>query len=173
VIRRSEVADTERIREVDRSAATSFADIGMSWVAGHEPDPAVVLDEYARSGRSWVALDDAAVVVGYVIVDVVDGHAHITQLSVERRHQGHGHGRALMAQAETWAVAEGFDMATLTTFSDVAWNRPLYEHLGYSVWPEAELSPGIRAIRDQERERGIEPPERVAMRKLLSRTRSG
>ena len=54
MIRRSGVADTERIREVDRSAATSFAEIGMDWVAAHEPDPAEVLDEFALAGRSWV-----------------------------------------------------------------------------------------------------------------------
>ena len=167
------VGDSERIREVDRSAATSFADIGMTWVAGHEPDPVEVLDGYARSGRSWVALDETGVVAGYVITDVVDSHAHVTQLSVGREHQRLGHGTALMSAAESWATGEGYDTISLTTFSEVPWNRPLYEHLGYSVWPEEELTPEIRAIRDQERERGIEPPERVAMRKRLSRTRSG
>ncbi len=54
---------------------------------------------------------------------------------------------------------------TLTTFSDVEWNRPLYEHLGFTVVPDEELSPGLLAIRDHERERGLEPPPRVCMRK--------
>ena len=61
---------------------------------------------------------------------------------------------------------------TLTTYSDVAWNRPLYEHLGFTVVPEVELSPGLLAIRDHERERGLEPPPRVCMRKAVSTSRA-
>ena len=122
-------------------------------------------------GRPWT---NDGVVVGYVITDVVDAHAHIEQLSVEREHQGQGHGKALMAQAEAWADGEGFEMASLTTFSEVDGTGLYTSTSGHSVWPEAELSPGIKAIRESERERGIEPPERVAKCEsgLFSRTRS-
>jgi GNAT superfamily N-acetyltransferase len=173
VIRRSEAADSGRIQEVDVSAGTRFAEIGMQWVADHEPTSLAELDEYARAGHSWVAVDgDSGVIVGYVVVDLVDGCAHVEQLSVERTRQGEGFGKALIAEVESWASDEGIPALTLTTFSSVDWNGPLYEHLGFAVVEEGELSPGLKAIRGHERERGLEPPRRICMRKAVSRIRS-
>jgi GNAT superfamily N-acetyltransferase len=173
VIRRSTLEDSLRIQEVDLSAGSRFAEIGLKRISEHPPIALESLLEFAHSCRSWVALDDAGTIVGYVVVELVDGHAHVEQLSVERAHHGEGFGKALLEEVESWAAGEGIDAMTLTTFSEVPFNRPLYEHLGWVVLPEAELTPGLQAIRDAERERGIEPPPRVCMRKTVSRTRSG
>jgi GNAT superfamily N-acetyltransferase len=173
VIRRSTLEDSRRIQEVDRSAGSRFAEIGLERIAEHPPTSLELLEGFVRSQRSWVAVDDTGTIVGYVVVDLVDGDAHIDQLSVERTRQGEGFGKALLGEVELWAEREGFGAMTLTTFSEVPWNRPLYEHLGWVVVPEDELSPGLLAIRDTERERGIEPPPRVCMRKTVSRIRSG
>lgn len=140
----------------------------MQWVADHPPTSVDELNHYARSGHSWVAVDDSDAIVGYVVVELVDGNAHIEQLSVERERQGEGFGKALVTEVERWTASEGLRAVTLTTFSDIEWNRPLYEHLGFTVVPEDELSPGLLAIRDHERERGLEPPPRVCMRKGVS-----
>jgi GNAT superfamily N-acetyltransferase len=173
VIRSSRLEDSERIQQVDLSAGSRFAEVGLQRISEHPPVALENLEEFARSGRSWVAVDDSGTIVGYVVVEVVDDYAHVEQLSVERSRHGEGFGKALLAEVESWADREGFDAMTLTTFSDVPFNRPLYEHLGWVVLPESELSPGLLAIRDAERERGIEPPPRVCMRKKISRTRSG
>ena len=79
-------------------------------------------------------------VVGYVIADVVAGCQHVEQVSVHPVHQGEGLGRALLEEVQRWADGEGLLGVTLTTFKDVAWNRPLYEHLGFKVLAESELS---------------------------------
>src|SRR5215831_16317078 len=63
-------------------------------VADHEPGSPDELAAYARSGRCWVA-QTAAGLVGYAVVDVVDGGAHLEQISVRPAHQGSGVGRAL------------------------------------------------------------------------------
>jgi len=173
MIRKSTLEDSERIQEVDLSAGSRFAEVGLQRISEHPPIALEILEECARSGRSWVAVDDTGTIVGYVVVELVDGYAHVEQLSVERSRHGEGFGKALLAHVESWAEAEGFEEMTLTTFSDIPFNRPLYEHLGWVVFPEAELSPGLQAIRDAERERGIEPPPRVCMRKTVTRTRSG
>jgi hypothetical protein len=55
-------------------------------------------------------------------------------------------------------------MVTLTTFSDVAWNRPLYEHLGFRAMREHEIGPELRALRDTEAAHGLDPTTRVCMR---------
>jgi GNAT superfamily N-acetyltransferase len=145
----------------------------MGYVTEHEPMSTEELTEYACEGRSWVATDSDDKPVGYVIVDVVAGCAHIEQVSVHPDHQGAGFGRALISEVEQWATEHGLAAVTLTTFNDVPWNRPLYEHLGYAVLDDYELSPELQQIRDAETSRGLDPSTRVCMRKEISRTRSG
>ncbi|MEO5723493.1 MAG: GNAT family N-acetyltransferase, partial [Ilumatobacteraceae bacterium] len=109
-----------------------------------------------------------ATTVGYVLVDVVDNSAHVEQISVLPRHQGHGVGRALLEHVAAWARRSQLMAVTLTTFADVAWNRPLYEHLGYRVLADYELGPGLAARRAEESQRGLEPLTRVCMRRELN-----
>ena len=66
-----------------------------------------------------------------------------------------------------WAHASGCDAVTLTTFTDVAWNAPLYRHLGFEVLSESELGPGLLARRDEETADGLDPTARVCMRLRL------
>jgi len=164
-IRAAQVADSEAIRDVERSAGQRFREIGMEWVASHEPMNAEKLGSYADHGRSWVAQDELLRPVGYVIAEIVDDCAHIEQLSVAFEHQGKGIGRALVEAVEAWAVASGLGGVTLTTFRDVGWNRPLYEHLGFSVLDQGELSEGLVEKREDEALLGLERSPRVAMRK--------
>jgi ribosomal protein S18 acetylase RimI-like enzyme len=144
----------------------------MAFVAAHEPISAEELAEYADHDRSWVAVDPGDRPLGYVIVDVVDGCAHIEQVSVVPEFQNQGIGRSLIDAVDEWASVQGLDAITLTTFSEVEWNRPLYEHLGFEVLGEEELSPELKGIRDSETMRGLDPATRVCMRRPVSRIRS-
>jgi GNAT superfamily N-acetyltransferase len=171
MIRPARPADAEDERAVERAAGARFGEIGMPHVAAHEPMSADMLIGYALGGRSWVATDAVDRAVGYVIVDVVDGCAHIEQVSVRPADQGKGLGRALVARVERWAADEGFSAVTLTTFKDVSWNRPLYEHLGFTVLGDAELTPELLQIREEETRRGLDPGTRVCMRKQVGPTR--
>jgi hypothetical protein len=40
----------------------------------------------------------------------------------------------------------------------------LYAHLGFRALDEAELTDGLRAVRDAEIEHGLDPAQRVCMR---------
>ncbi|MHB1783023.1 MAG: GNAT family N-acetyltransferase [Acidimicrobiales bacterium] len=62
-------------------------------VAVDEPMSSQKLAAYARAGRSWGATDQEDHVVGYVVVELIDGCAHIEQMSVEPGHQGQELGR--------------------------------------------------------------------------------
>lgn len=76
-------------------------------VADAEPASVDALARYAQDGQSWVAVDHMDMPIGYVLVDVVDGCAHIEQVSVRPDHQGCGVGRALVERVRTWAADRG------------------------------------------------------------------
>lgn len=156
------------LREVERAAGAPFRDLGMDAVADDEPLSVDELVAFQRGGRAWVATDDADQPVGYVLVDVVDGAAHIEQVSVHPSHARQGLGRALLDTALLWAERQGFDAVTLTTFADVPWNAPYYRRLGFRVLAEAELTEGLRRIREHEAVRGLDAWPRVSMRRALA-----
>jgi ribosomal protein S18 acetylase RimI-like enzyme len=90
VIRPARRADAERLRIIERIAGARFRQVGMAEIAAAEPMSAEVLVDYAEAGRSWVAAGDLDRAVGYVVVDVIDGSAHIEQICVEPDQQGRG-----------------------------------------------------------------------------------
>jgi GNAT superfamily N-acetyltransferase len=164
-IRPAARADAPALRQVEIAAGQRFREVGLDTIADDKPPAAEVFEAYAAAGRAWVAVGPNAGAVGFVVVDVVDGAAHIEQVSVVPGHQGRGVGRALIDQVERWAGANGLSALTLTTFDHVPWNRPLYEHLGFVVLVDAEIGPGLRSVLAREAADGLDPATRVAMRK--------
>jgi len=61
------------------------------------------------------------------------------------------------------------DALTLTTFREVPWNGPYYQRLGFVYLTVEEETPGLRAIRSSERERGLDKWPRACMRLPLRR----
>jgi len=84
-----------------RAAGQAFREFGLDRVAEDEPLPIEVLSGYAAEGRAWVAVGPRDFPVGYILVDVVDGAAHVEQVSVLADHQGRGVGRTLMYEARS------------------------------------------------------------------------
>lgn len=171
MIRPARVGDGPVLQEIELDAGARFLEVGMPDIAEAPADTLDVLAEYAEGGRCWVAVDGAAgggdVPVAYVLADVVDGNGHVEQLSVRRAWQGRGLGRALVEQVASWARGLGLGALTLTTFTDVPWNRPLYEHLGFVVMGEDEIGPELRAVVAHEVELGLDPALRCCMRRPL------
>jgi GNAT superfamily N-acetyltransferase len=164
VIRPASVEDGATLREIERSAGERFRDVGLPAVADDEPASVEVLARYAMDGRSWVAVDEADDPIGYVLVDVVDGNAHVEQVSVRLEQQGAGVGGALIKRVRAWAAEMGLPAVTLTTFTDVPWNGPLYQHLGFRVLADDEIGPELRAVGDAEAAHGLDPQRRACMR---------
>ena len=145
-IRAARPDDGAELQAIELAAGERFREVGLGFVADHDPGSIDELAAYADDGRSWVAVDDAGIPVGYVLAEVVDGNGHVEQVSVLPDRQGTGIGRALIDQVRDWADAGGMTALTLTTFTDVAWNRPLYEHLGFRVLADDEIGPELRAL---------------------------
>jgi GNAT superfamily N-acetyltransferase len=168
LIRDARSTDGPALQDIERRAGERFRDVGLPEVADDDPGSVEELARFAEAGRSWVALDVTDEVIGYVLVDVVDACAHIEQMSVRPDHQGTGVGRALLERVRVWTSDNGLSAITLTTFTDVAWNRPLYEHLGFDVLGEDEIGPQLRRVRAEEAARGLDPERRVCMRLELA-----
>jgi GNAT superfamily N-acetyltransferase len=137
-----------------------------------------VLAAAAEEGRLWVAVvlvgDDPAStsdegdIVGFVLAETIDGRAHLAQLSVRLAAQGQGVGRQLVAAVVDWARQQASDGLTLCTFADVAWNRPLYEHLGFVVLDPDRWTPGLRAVFQADGDLGLDLSRRVVMALALA-----
>jgi GNAT superfamily N-acetyltransferase len=164
-IRLAHDRDLARMRAIERLAGRLFADIGMTLVAEDEPASVEELRTYARERRAFVAdiPDRAGVVAGYLLVEEVDGLAHLEQVSVDPAYGGQGLGGLLVERAVGWARDHGYRAMTLTTFTGVAWNGPWYERRGFRV--VESLTPGLQAIRDREKAHGLDRWPRAAMRR--------
>jgi GNAT superfamily N-acetyltransferase len=154
--------------EIEAAAGRVFATIGMDAIAEDRPFPAEVLLRYVQDGQAWVAVDDADRPVAYLIAELVDGNAHVEQVSVDPAHARQGLGAQLIERAARWGRERGAPALTLTTFAEVAWNAPYYERLGFRRLDDAELAPGMRRVRAEEAEQGLERWPRVSMRKELN-----
>jgi GNAT superfamily N-acetyltransferase len=167
-MRRARPEDGVSLRDIERLAGERFRDVGLDDVADDEPPALEVLAAYADGARSWVAVDGADSPIGYVLVDIVDGCAHVEQVSVLPDRQGVGVGRALLEQVRRWAADSGLAAVTLTTFTDVPWNAPLYRHIGFRALSETEIGPELSTLREREEAHGLDPAQRVCMRADVS-----
>jgi GNAT superfamily N-acetyltransferase len=149
----------EVLRSIEEAADRMFADVGIG------PFPQSEEENHLSKAAVVFASGDPA--VGFASVEVVDGAAHIWQLSVHPQAGQRGRGRALVNAVCDWAIAEGLPAVTLTTFRDVPWNGPFYAKLGFRVL--GDLSPGLAAMREHERRIGDDDfGPRIAMRKDLA-----
>lgn len=166
-------ADLHLLRDIERAAGESFRHIGMPEIADDDPLPLTTLADYHRAGRAWVATDTTDPTnpsdepVAYLIADVIDGSLHIGQVSVHPRYARRGIGRRLLDHLADHARATGVPALTLTTFADVPWNAPYYARCGFVTLHDSDLTPGLRAVRQQEAAHGLDRWPRVCMRRDL------
>ncbi|MEV8379072.1 hypothetical protein AB0P21_40415 [Kribbella sp. NPDC056861] len=69
-----------------------------------------------------------------------------------------------------WAAGRRLGALTLSTFRTVAWNAPYYARLGFRELSAVEVSPGLAAVRQEEAALGLDPAERVLMRREIETT---
>ena len=169
LIRPAVTSDFARMQAIEVAAGAMFRPLGMDLVADDDPFTVDELRSYADAGRAWVAvISGGGEAAGYLLLDVVDGAAHVEQVTVHPSAARRGIGRALVEHAARWAVVGGFTALTLTTFRDVPWNGPYYERLGFSYLAPDEEGPGLRAVRDHERAHGLDAWPRSSMRRDLA-----
>ncbi|MEU9619163.1 MULTISPECIES: GNAT family N-acetyltransferase [unclassified Streptomyces] len=172
-IRTTRRSDLPLLQDIERAAGEPFRALGMTAIADDDPPPLDLLDGYRLAGRAWVAADADDRPVGYLIADPVDGAAHIEQVSVHPSAARRGLGSTLIDHLAAWAADRRLSALTLTTFSHVPWNAPYYTRLGFRTLTESELTEGLRKIRAEEAEHGLDRWPRVCMRREIPRAEPG
>ena len=157
--------DIGKLASIERAAAALFPDDVISPKERASVVPLEQLVDARLLGRLWVALTQMNEPVGFIIVAPEADAGFIVEVDVLPEHQGRGLGRALIRCVVRWARKEGLSRITLITFSEVSWNAPLYERLGFCRIERSRL-PGALARRlDDEMHRGLRG--RVAMELLI------
>ncbi|MFJ9679109.1 GNAT family N-acetyltransferase [Streptomyces sp. NPDC101194] len=172
-IRTARRSDLPLLQDIERAAGEPFRALGMSAIADDDPPALDLLDDYRRAGRAWVAADAGDRPVGYLIADPVEGAAHIEQVSVHPSAARRGLGSTLIDHLAEWAAGRRLEALTLTTFSHVPWNAPYYTRLGFRVLMDTELTDGLRKIRAEEAEHGLDRWPRVCMRREIPHAAHG
>jgi GNAT superfamily N-acetyltransferase len=167
MIRTARRDDLAALCELERAAGERFRAVGMAAVADDDPPSMAELLAYQQDGRAWVAPDRADNAVAYLLVTIVDGNAHIDQVSVHPAHARRGLGRALLDTAAAWAAQRGLAALTLTTFANVPWNAPYYQRLGFDVMDDDQIGSGLLRIREHEADVGLARWPRVTMRRPI------
>lgn len=158
-------ADWPVVQDIERRAGALFREIGMDAIAD---DPPPTDDELDEAALVLVAADELGELVGYARLELLDGHAHLEQLSVLPEHGGRGFGTALLDAVADWARELGHPEITLTTFRDVAFNAPVYAKRGYVEVPETDWTEAMRALVAEEAAHGLDPATRVVMSRPLA-----
>ena len=165
-IRSMKQTDIPAVQDVERAAGQRFRKCTDPRVARCADDPVFTSEElipFIQAGRAWVATERSRV-VGFIVLDIIDGCAHVDEVAVTTAAGRRGHGAALVTSAQRWAAVQKLPAVTLTTFRDVPWNGPWYKRLGFRELAEHEWTPGIRELRAAEQRRGLAQELRVVMR---------
>jgi len=166
-IRAARATELPALQAIERAAGLMFCDIGMPEIAQYDPWPLPLMAARRDAGRIWVQAGDGDEPVAYLMADLVDGCLQIEQVTVHPGSARRGLGRALLDHAANRAAAGGLPALTLTTFAHVPWNAPYYARCGFRVLDDAEITPGLRAIREREAAMGLDRWPRVCMRRDL------
>ena len=161
-------ADAAALPAIERSAGQRFLDVpALAWIADDHIVSAELHREYAAKGMSWLALADNRP-VGFLLGEAMGSSLYIAEFSLHLAWQGKGIGRQLIDTVALWAREQGFTSLTLTTFRHVAWNAPLYQHLGFEILEDDVLPDALRQKREEETAHGIPFESRCAMRLMLN-----
>lgn len=167
-IRAARADELDRLTEIERRAASRFAEVGLAEVMASVVTPRAHLTAGLEHGRLAVAAEritDAP--VGFALVSVLDGDAHLEELDVLPEHGRRGLGRALVLAALAIGAREGRARMTLSTLASVPWNAPFYARLGFRELARDEIGPELAAACAVDRARGLPEDGRVLMVRAL------
>jgi GNAT superfamily N-acetyltransferase len=162
-LRAADERDLPLLPEIERAAATRFA---QSRYPGLVEIPPMSAHTDLRLHRVWVVVGEDRP-VGFLVAGRLAGGAHIYEVDVHPAHARRGLGRRLIDTLAEWARGEVLTALTLTTFSDVPWNGPYYERLGFRRLESPEVGDELRDLLRREAVAGLPMKRRICMQREL------
>jgi|SRR5664280_432959 len=161
-IRSARPLDRDNLAVLQGQAGQIFYSVAMPEVAEAVPDRQALCRSQGQ-GLIWVA-EERGEIAGYIVAVVLDGKAHIGQVSVAPAFARQGIGHQLIANVEDWGRSNSRPATTLTTFRNVPWNGPYYKTLGYHELCGSETGSEVSAeMRHEASLPGIGASRRCAM----------
>lgn len=166
-IRPATAEDVPFLPAIEDAACSLFDQIPATASLPLYTTPVEDFEEAQRHGLLWVAEAAHGDLVGFALAERIDGALHLEELDVLPAYGRQGIGARLVRTVCGQARDQGFAAVTLCTFRDIPWNEPFYERMGFRIFREEELTPGL-AEKVREEEAGGLPRElRVVMRLAL------
>ena len=153
---------------IELAAASMFAEADVPPGIRYRVTDPNVLQEAQGNRQLWVALDRDNQPIGFAMIVILDGLAHLDELDVHPQHMRLGVGSSLLQATIDWATREQYVAMTLVTFRHLAWNAPFYERFGFFEIQQEALSSNLRELFSDEAAAGLMMQNRVAMRRSLA-----
>jgi N-acetylglutamate synthase-like GNAT family acetyltransferase len=138
--------EIETVRTIEKLARIRYHALGGLFIRAAEA-PAIAAERFS-TGETIVA-EFCGKLVGFVLLQPLDGLLYVANVSVSPDLAGLGIGRTLMTAAEHRAQQMKVGGLSLATFRIPFWNGPWFRRQGYSPLPKERIGPGLRAILDR------------------------
>ena len=165
------IASAEHLKAIPGiqvAAVSIFAESDVPLEFRYRTTAVDILQDAQESGRLWVATAGDDHVIGYAMIEIFDGLAHLDDLDVHPEHAKQGIGSALLRVVIDWAMQEQYTTMTLVTFRHLAWNAPFYEKFGFSEIKSEALNADLREFLQDEVAAGLSGRNRIAMQLSLT-----
>ena len=147
-IRLARTSELPRLTEIEDDAGEMYGEVEI------DPDlPGLSREVLARGVDErllWVVADASDAPVAFALCWRYPEALHLRELDVHPEHMRRGLGRRLIEHVRGEAHAAGLPRLTLTTFTNVPWNAPLYRRYGFERMERDAMPPWLQAIRDEE-----------------------
>lgn len=142
-LRLARPGEGKRLYAIEKAAAQLFRDVGMDDIADAPATPPNVYETYIADDGALVC-EDGGVTAGFLTWEARDSRSFICEVSVDTAFHGQGVGAQLIAALQ---------QPSLSCFTDVPWNKPYYERLGFKAVDPQTLGPDHMAIAKDEAKR--------------------
>lgn len=156
------------IPAIELSASSMFRQADLPLKIRYRVTDKETLRVAQREGRIWIATRHHTEAVGFALISLLDGSAHLDEVGVLPAHGRNGIGTCLVQTAVSWAAAQGHTMLTLVTFRHLPWNAPFYASLGFTAVAAEALGEEMQQLLAEEQAAGISIKSRQVMVKQLS-----